>query len=259
MAIPKKKRRTIVVDDQTYYWRKASNIELYIETGERYNYVIKAFFTDGYEFRYPSIVRAVIEYARANWKAPYGTFRIEEASEIFKKELLASAEKENQLAKERNQQFRERMTWECLDQAKECIQKNELTKAMTLLSSSIGYDKDNTKSQHLLNTIISSANKTPSLYNHRACIYRYKKEYKKALKDIQQALILDSEFAIAYGTKAEIMYDLGDMEEFFVNYELSLKKGMTQRIDQHIHYALRENERLLGILRKYNRSLYPNR
>lgn len=58
MAIPKKKRRIITVDQTEYYWRKESNRCLYIETGQSPNFIIKGYFEKGY-FAAPQVVLEV--------------------------------------------------------------------------------------------------------------------------------------------------------------------------------------------------------
>lgn len=101
-----------------------------------------------------------------------------------------------------------------------------------------------------------------NFYNIRACFYRYYKEYESALKDVYRALEINTEYAEAYSTLAEIKYSQGDMDEFYRNLELALKYKFDIRqvrgcgdIGQ-IYENCMDNPRFVNLMKKYNQDIF---
>jgi tetratricopeptide (TPR) repeat protein len=269
MAIPKKKCRTIIVNNTKYYWRKESNICLYIETGRTPNFIIKAFFHEEY-FAVPGVVGAVINYTLNNELYKKPLIVIENGNELFKTELERQQQKRKKEDKERkikweqkaevSKQERIRDGWDEYRSAKKCIAEKNYFEAILHLLYSIRIDLSKKERWSLLENCIPEDIKDAVLLNERACYYRrlskYEEEYKSycrkaAFNDIEEALKLDPNCAIAYGTLAELLFDEKDLDGFYYNWEIALQKGMTQQIDGWIAFDLKEAEEFIRISKKY--------
>lgn len=108
-----------------------------------------------------------------------------------------------------------------------------------------------------LNTLINQAPQEPVVYNEKACILRALGKYEEALENVYKALQIDTEYFFAYSTLAEIKYEQKDINEFYRNFELSLKYGyevkyVIQDEVLSIYKNVVEEEQFQNILRKYN-------
>lgn len=260
MAIPKKKRRTITVNQTKYYWRKDSNICLYIETGKSPNFIIKVFFGKGY-FAVPKVVHAVIDYVINNKLDNKSSIIIENGEELFKTELERHQEKINEEANEKTTKWhkkRNKEGWDYYHSAKKCIIEKDYFKAISDIVYSIMIDSSKKERWSLLENFISEDIKNAKLLNERAFKYRWLSKYpeyescrKAAFNDIEEALKLDPNCAIAYGTLAELLYDENNLQGFYSNWEKALQKGMTQPIDDFIIFDLKDENEYIRISKKY--------
>ncbi|WP_185289238.1 hypothetical protein [Chryseobacterium lactis] len=263
MAIPKKKRRTITVNQTEYYWRKVSDRCLYIETGQNPNGRIKAYFEKGY-FAVPQVVRAVIDYTINNKHDNNPLTIVENGDELFKTEL----EKHQQKRREENEeQFirsnieRHQKGWNEYHTGKKYILEKDYFKALYPLMNSIRIDPLKKERWSLFESFISEDIKSAELLNERANYYRtlskdtetqYQSYCRKAaFKDIEDALNVNPDCAIAYGTLAELLYDENDLGGFYYNWEKALEKGMTQSIDGFIRFDLKDTDEFIRISQKY--------
>ncbi|SDI94604.1 hypothetical protein [Chryseobacterium jejuense] len=109
MAIPKKKRRIINVNQTEYYWRKESNNCLYIETGQSPNCIIKSYFENRYlYFAVPQVVKAVIEYTIKHKLNAKPLVIIENGLELFKAEIERHLQKENEVCDRKIKELNQR-------------------------------------------------------------------------------------------------------------------------------------------------------
>lgn len=263
MAIPKKKRRIISVNQTKYYWRKESNRCLYIETGQSPNFIIKGYFEEGY-FAVPQVVRAVIDYAVYNKLDNQSFVIIENGQELFKKELENHHQNENEISDRKiieGLEKRSQEGWDEYHAAKKCITEKDYFKALHHLISTVRVDPSKKERWFLLENFISDDIKNAELLNERAFYYRKLSEYeeykfhciKAAFNDIEQALKLDPNCAIAYGTLAELLYDQNDIQGFYYNWEKALQKRMTQSIDGWIKFCLKDEKEFIRISKKYQK------
>ena len=97
-------------------------------------------------------------------------------------------------------------------------------------------------------------------YSSRANVKRLKKNFDSALDDIFKALELDSENIQAIGTLAEVYAELGRMNDFYIHFENSVKLNrefMLQVINEEdIYKQIKDDERFLSLLQKYNLYFY---
>lgn len=261
MAIPKKKRRTITIDQTEYYWRRESTRCLYIETGQSPNHIIKAYFDKGY-FSVPQVVRAVIDYTIHHQLDTQPLVIIENAHELFKAELENHQQKEYEFFKRRTIEWDKNLKekgWDEYHAAKKCIIEKDYFNAIFHFISSIRIDPSRKERWALLENFITDDIKSAELLNERAYYYRElstrveDKSYcrKAAFKDIEEALKLNPDCGIAYGTLAELLYDENDLQGFYYNWEKALQKGMTQSISGWIRFDLKEEAEFKRISQKY--------
>jgi len=98
----------------------------------------------------------------------------------------------------------------------------------------------------------------PRGYNNAGSVYRLLKDYKKAFEFIYKALELAPKDPRSTGTLAEIYATIGNVNEFYKNFELSLSFGMP--IDEIEKIFEKEDvykpyfrvQKFLNILKKYN-------
>lgn len=179
MAIPKKKRRIITVDQTEYYWRKESNRCLYIETGQSPNFIIKGYFEKGY-FAAPQVVRAVIDYIHDHKIDTQPFVIIENAHELFKAELERHQQKENEKSDERIIESKKRRSeegWNFYHLAKKGILERDYCEALDNLMSSIMIDSSKKERWSLLENFISEDLKNAELLTMRAITYRRLSRY----------------------------------------------------------------------------------
>lgn len=92
-------------------------------------------------------------------------------------------------------------------------------------------------------------------FNNRANCYKLLKKYDLARKDVYTALEIDSNFAMAYATLAEINAEEGNYQEFYLHLEnaLRLDKRVARkalRFDE-TYVKLANDNRFLNILYRY--------
>lgn len=89
-------------------------------------------------------------------------------------------------------------------------------------------------------------------YNNRAYNLRTAGLLNKGLEYINKALVLEPENGLYNGTKAEILFDMGNEELFFQSLELALRLGMeTSLIDNAMKVKHKNNSRFMTILSQY--------
>ncbi len=261
MAIPQKKRRRILVNQTEYYWRKESNRCLYIETAQSPTFIVKVYFEKEY-FAVPQVVRAVIDYTVANKLDAQSFVIIENGQELFKRELEKHQQRENEISDRKIIELHKKRLqegWNEYHAAKKCITEKDYFKAIHHLINSIRIDPSGKERWSLLENFIFDDIKSAELLNERAFYYRKLYQYeenesycrKAAFNDIEEALKLNSNCAVAYGTLAELMYDKDDLPGFYYNWEKALQKGMLQPIDGWINFYLKEEKEFKRISEKY--------
>lgn len=262
MAIPKKKRRIITVNDTEYYWRKENNRCLYIENGQSPNFIIKGYFDKGY-FAVPQVVRAVIDYTFEHKLNNQPIVLIENAHELFKTEIERHNNNEYEKFKARLKEYnkgRGKEGWEHYHFAEKLLGEKNYREAMRYLMYSIHIDSSKEERWSLLENFISEDIKNAELLTIRASTYRdLSKRYedyeshcrKLAFKDIEEAIKLDPDCALSYGILAEFLYDENDLQGFYYNWEKALQKGMTHPIDHIIKFYLKDETEFKRISQKY--------
>lgn len=262
MAIPKKKRRIITVNQTEYYWRRESTRCLYIETGQNPNHIIKAFFDKGY-FAVPQVVRAVIDYTVHHQLDTQPLIIIENAHDLFKAELENHQQKEYDIFKKNTIEWikkRIQESWDLYHSSRKNIIEKNYRGAIGDLVSSLLIDSSKKERWTLLENFITDELKEVTLLNIRAFAYRsLSKRYedyeshcrKLAFKDIEEAIKLDPDCALSYGILAEFLYDENDLQGFYYNWEKALQKGMTHPIDHIIKFYLKDETEFKRISQKY--------
>ncbi|MBL4586960.1 MAG: tetratricopeptide repeat protein [Flavobacteriales bacterium] len=94
-----------------------------------------------------------------------------------------------------------------------------------------------------------------TLFNSRANLLRRKGEFESAIHDVYKAIEYDSSEATYFGTLAEIYFDKGMVEEFYMNLNVALAKGirasqMSSSTD--VYQKLVTDSRFLDLMNKYN-------
>ena len=90
-------------------------------------------------------------------------------------------------------------------------------------------------------------------YNNRSFANYCLGNYKMALADISKVIKMDKNYALAYATKAEILFALNDDEGFYEFFEISVKKGIDPNIlDSGIAKKYGSEERYKSIVDKYS-------
>ncbi len=90
-------------------------------------------------------------------------------------------------------------------------------------------------------------------YNDRACLYRMAGQLDLAVNDVQQAIYINENQGLFYGTLAEILSDKQDDNGFFLNLELALKKGMKMSLlDSSVLDKYSNDSRFLALSEKYS-------
>lgn len=222
-------------------------------------FMIKAEFLDC-ERLLPKVVSAVIAYANQHAGSGDRLLEIEDASRLFEQALVGSEEKEAGIGRLRNEQYRMNRSAGFEREADDYILEGKFFDAIRPLRNAIMYDKTNPHKLRKLDHLIRDDHASAALFNQRAFSYYYLYKYdaapgylEKAYRDALQAIALDSDYAIAYGTLAEIQYAMGDTEGFYDNLETALQKGMTQVIDGDIGFAVKEQVRYLALLERFGK------
>jgi tetratricopeptide (TPR) repeat protein len=96
------------------------------------------------------------------------------------------------------------------------------------------------------------------LLNYRANLFRNKGEFDSAIEDIYKAIECDSDEATYFGTLAEIYFDKGMLNEFYMNLTVALAKGIKEsqmRSASDIYKKLVEEPKFLNLMSKYGLNL----
>jgi tetratricopeptide (TPR) repeat protein len=91
--------------------------------------------------------------------------------------------------------------------------------------------------------------------NGRADVYRVIRNFSAALADISRAIELNSNQPVYFGTLAEIYYDMGKTEEFFLNLTIALSKGLKGNgmfYAREVYEQLFLDERFRALIGKYD-------
>ncbi|MBI4649158.1 MAG: AAA family ATPase [Bacteroidia bacterium] len=95
-------------------------------------------------------------------------------------------------------------------------------------------------------------------YNNVGNVYRLQKNYEKAFDYIYKALGLNPQDFTSTGTLAEIYAQLGNNNEFYKNFELSLSFGMPKKTvirnieTEDVYKPYLKGPKFLNLLKKYN-------
>lgn len=104
----------------------------------------------------------------------------------------------------------------------------------------------------LYDAILESHTQKALAYNNRAYKLRTAGLLDKGFEYINKALALEPENGLYNGTKAEILFDMGNEELFFQSLELALKFGMeTNLIDDAMKVKYKNDSRFTEILSQY--------
>lgn len=104
----------------------------------------------------------------------------------------------------------------------------------------------------LYDAILESHTQKALAYNNRAYKLRTAGLLDKGLEYINKALALEPENGLYNGTKAEILFDMGNEELFFQSLELALKFGMeTNLIDDAMKIKYKNDSSFTTILSQY--------
>lgn len=104
----------------------------------------------------------------------------------------------------------------------------------------------------LYDAILEAEVQKPLAYNNRAYKLRTVGLLNKALEYINKALILEPENGLYNGTKAEILFDLGNEDLYFQSLELALRFGMeASLIDNAMKEKYKNDDRFTMILSQY--------
>lgn len=227
-------------------------------TGDK-PFMIKAKFVDC-ERLLPKVVASVIAYAYQHAGPGDRLLEIEDATQIFEDAIAASDEKESELGRIWYTQYKIKESSVNEQMADRYIREGNIYEAIGYLKSSIFYDKTNIHKIRKFDHLIREEQASAKLYNHRAFAY-YKlcqinsegAYLEKGYRDATKAIELDPDYAIAYGTLAEILYKMGDTEGFYRELETALQKGMTEKPDGEIRFKLKDEARFLELLDRFHK------
>lgn len=215
---------------------------------------------DDYDMILPKVVAAAIAYAINQARPHDRNVYIPDATKLFEKVLAESSEKESNLSQVRYAQYKLNKSREHEQNADRNILEGNIYDAIQDLYNSLFYDLDNSHKLRKLDRLLGDQHASARLYNYRAfCYYKLHRHdpraghLEKAYQDSIKAIEMDPEYAIAYGTLAEILYVMSDTEGFYAALETALEKGMTQKIDGEISFELREAPAFLALLDRFSR------
>lgn len=222
-------------------------------------FMIKAEFMDC-ERLLPKVVAAVIAYAQSHSQTSDKVMEIHNATQVFEDAIAASNEKESELGKIWYAQYKIKESSAHEQEADRNIREGNIYEAISDLKSSIFCDKTNIHKIRKLDRIISEDQASARLYNQRAFAYYglYQTDpaagyLEKAYRDAIKATELDPDYALAYGTLAEILYAMSDTEGFYKQFENALAKGMKEKIDGDIRFRLKDEPRFLALLDRFDK------
>lgn len=222
-------------------------------------FMIKAEFMDC-ERLLPKVVAAVVAYAQSHAQASDKVMEIHNATQVFEDAIAASDEKESELGRIRYTQYKDKESSAHEQEADRNIREGNIDAAIGYLKSAIFYDKTNIHKIRKLDRIISEDQASPRLYNQRAFAYYGLHQtdpaaghLEKACRDAIKATELDPDYALAYGTLAEILYAMSDTDGFYKQLETALAKGMKEKIDGDIRFRLKDEARFLALLDRFDK------
>jgi tetratricopeptide (TPR) repeat protein len=116
--------------------------------------------------------------------------------------------------------------------------------------------KDYKKGLETLNYILEKINpQDDATLNSRADLFRFLRDFKSAYSDIYKAIEINSENPVYYATLAEIYVSEERFEEFYINLDIALSKGLdaeSLNTSKDVYIKLRNEPRLMKLMEKYN-------
>jgi len=92
------------------------------------------------------------------------------------------------------------------------------------------------------------------LLNVRADFYRKEKRYDAAFVDIYKAIEFEPDKGHLFATLAEICFEAGRIEDFYLNLNVALSKNVTAKqlnSAKEVYFKVKEDSRFLQLLEKY--------
>jgi tetratricopeptide (TPR) repeat protein len=93
------------------------------------------------------------------------------------------------------------------------------------------------------------------VFNTRADALRVIKNYERAYQDIYKAIEIKPEHSVYFGTLAEIYACEGKINEFYLNLNIALSKGITAKAMQFakdVYEKFRYDEKFIALMDKYS-------
>lgn len=90
--------------------------------------------------------------------------------------------------------------------------------------------------------------------NARANLLRYLKDYKQAYSDVYKAIEINPDQSVYFGTLAEIHADNNKIEDFYLNLNVALSKGIKVselNSAKDVYARFIQEERFINLMRKY--------
>lgn len=94
-----------------------------------------------------------------------------------------------------------------------------------------------------------------SVFNTRADALRFIKNYESAYQDIYKAIEIEPEQSIYFGTLAEIYACEGKINEFYLNLNIALSKGIKaneMRSAKDVYEKVKNDEKFIALMAKYS-------
>lgn len=146
---------------------------------------------------------------------------------------------------------------EALSYAEKSLRKNNKNWYPYLIKAWVFRNQNNLEMcLSMLNIILDTINPDlDSVLNTRADILRFQGLYKRAYKDIFRAIEINPDNALYFGTLAEIYADEGREEEFYLNLNIALSKGIdikTLDSAKDVYKKFKNEERFIQLMDKYS-------
>lgn len=151
--------------------------------------------------------------------------------------------------------------------------RNDSTQALEYIEKSIQLNKDNWWPKYVKSCILTQMEDYPSaikilnniideqkienadLFNSRANALRSIGNYEKAYEDIYKAIEMNPDVAMYFGTLAEIYAGEGKINEFYLNLNIALSKGITTeglKSEKDVYKRFKDEERFITLMAKYS-------